>query len=84
MVRVTQDDLLAAIDTLGKELPKRPPGTGWKTVRQMAQEKGISLTAMRQRFRVAMDRGLKVEEFIGSDYGPNGRLGKQTWFRVKS
>ena len=83
MARITEDDLLAAIDALGKELPKRPTGTGWKTVRQMASEKGITMTAMRQRFRVAMERGLKVERFVGSDYDATGTLVKQTWFRVK-
>ena len=76
-------DLLAAIDALGKVDPKRPPGSGWKTVSQMAKEKGIGISLMRYRFQLAIGRGLKVERFVGSDYDATGALVKQTWFRVK-
>lgn len=82
MVRVTTDDLLAAIQQLGKELPKRP-GKGWETVGQMATRAGVTVSCMRQRFKLAMQKGLKVERFVGSDYDAHGTLTKQTWFRVK-
>lgn len=82
-MKVTEGDLLAAIDALGKESPKRPTGNGWQTVAAMAKARGITPTAMRQRFRVAMEKGLKVERFVGSDYDATGALVKQTWFRVK-
>lgn len=79
----SEGDLLVAINMLGKALPKRPVGKGWYTVTQLAKREGISITAMRQRFTVAIERGMKVERFTGSDYDPTGRLVKQTWFRVK-
>ena len=78
-----ESDLLAAIDALGKEQPKRPAGDGWQTVAQMAKARQISVGAMRFRFNQAIERGLKIERFVGSDYDPTGRLVKQTWFRVK-
>lgn len=83
MARVTTDDLLAAILALGKEDAKRPPGNGWKTVAAMAKERGLGISAMRQRLRLAMERGLKVERFTGSDYDMTGRLVKQSWLRMK-
>lgn len=83
MARVTTDDLLAAIDALGKEQPKRPVGDGWHTIKQMAKTKGLNISAMRFRFYRAVERGLQVERFVGSDYDAHGTLIKQTWFRVK-
>jgi hypothetical protein len=83
MTKVTTADLLAAIQEYGKELPKLPPGRGWITVKEMAQKESLSISAMRQRLRLAMDRGLQVERFTGSDYNEAGQLNKQTWFRVK-
>lgn len=81
---ISTSDLLAAINDLGREQPKRPEGTGWRTVFDMAKEVGISRGAMHQRLRVALDRGLQVETFVGSDYdAASGKLVKQTWFRVK-
>lgn len=83
MTKITTDDLLAAIQEFGRELPKRPAGKNWYTVKQMAKREGVSVSAMRQRFRVAMERGLKVERVTGSDYDEAGVLVKQVWFRVK-
>ena len=83
MARVTTDDLLAAINALGKESPKRPTGKGWDTVPKMAAREGVSRSSIRQRFRLAVDRGLKVERFVGSELDANGELHKCTWFRVK-
>lgn len=83
MARVTTDDLLAAIDTLGKEQPKLPSGKGWQTVAQMAKAKGLTISNMRFRFQKAIEKGLQIERFTGSDYDPTGRLVKQTWFRIK-
>lgn len=82
MARVTVDDLLAAINTLSREQPKRPTGKDWERIPDMAKREGVSLSAMRQRFRLALERGLKVERFVGSDYDAGGFLRKQTWFRV--
>ena len=79
----SEGDLLAAINALGREAPKRPSGKGWETVPQMALREGVSRSSIRQRFRLAMERGLKVERFVGSDYDAGGTLHKQTWFRVK-
>ena len=83
MTKVTTDDLLAAIQEYGKEPPKRPPGNGWHTVKQMAQQQKVSVSGFRQRFRLAMERGLQVERFTGSDYDEAGTLVRQTWFRKK-
>ena len=87
MARVTTDDLLAAINALAKEQPKRPEGKlgegGWETLKQMAARQRLGLSAMRFRFARAIDHGLQIERFVGSDYDPTGRLAKQTWFRVK-
>jgi hypothetical protein len=80
---ITQNDILAAIEELGKEPPKRPSGKEWKTVGEMAKAQGVSRGAFRHRMKLALDRGLKVERFVGSDYDTNGTLVKQTWFRVK-
>lgn len=80
---ISRNDLLSAIDELGKEQPKRPEGDGWRTVPEMAKEKGVSRGAMHQRLRVALEHGLKVESFVGSDHDATGKLVKQTWFRIK-
>lgn len=82
-MKVTSDDLLAAINEFGKEQPKRPTGKGWESVGAMAKREGVSRGTIRWRMQLAVDNGLKVERFVGSDYDPNGKLVKQTWFRVK-
>lgn len=82
-MRVTEGDLLAAINELSKEQPKRPSGKGWERVSDMAKREGVSLSAIRQRMRLALEKGLQVERFTGSDYDASGTLHKQTWFRVK-
>lgn len=82
-MRPTQGDILAMIDQLGKEAPKRPTGSGWFTVAQMAKRKGLNISAMRFRMKLAMTKGMKVERFVGSDYDGTGALVKQTFFRVK-
>ena len=81
--RVTEDDLLAAIREYGKELPKRPEGKQWETIAQMAKRAGKSISAMRYQLTLALQHGLKVERFVGSDYDQAGTLVKQTWFKVK-
>lgn len=83
MDAITNNDLLAAINAIGREQPKRPEGEGWETVPQMAKREGISRGAMHQRLRVALEKGLQVEKFIGSDHDAIGNVVKQTWFRVK-
>lgn len=80
---VTENDLLAAINAYGKEQPKKPAGKGWETVGDMAKRERVSRGTIRWRMQLAVDNGLKVERFVGSDYDPNGKLTKQTWFRVK-
>lgn len=82
-IRVTEDDLLAAVNALGREKPKRPDGKGWYTVAQLAKREGVSKSAMRFRLERAVENGLQVERFVGSDYDPTGRLAKQTWLRMK-
>ena len=82
-MRPSENDLLAAINALGREQAKRPVGKGWETMAQMAKREGVNKTAISQRFYLAMQRGLKVERFTGSDYDATGTLHKQTWFRVK-
>lgn len=77
------NDLLAAINELGRALPKRPPGKGWETMKQMEEREGVGRGAIRFRLLNAMKRGLQIERFIGSDYDDTGALVKQTWFRVK-
>jgi len=79
----SESDLLAAVRAYGKEAPKRPEGKDWQTVAQMARRAGKSISAMRYQFNLALQHGLKVERFIGSDYDAGGALVKQTWFRVK-
>ncbi len=83
MTKVTKGDLLDAIRAYSKALPKRPPGQGWRTIVQMAEQEGVTCSAFRQRFYVAIGKGLKVERFVGSDYDQTGALTKQTWFRVR-
>ena len=80
---ITHEDLLAAINAAGREQPKRPTGKGWTSVPEMAKREGVSRGTIRWRMQLAVDHGLKVERFVGSDYDPNGKLVKQTWFRVK-
>ena len=79
----SERDLLAAINALGKEQPKRPPGTGWYTVAQLAKREGVSRSTIHWRLRRAIEQGLQIDRFLGSDNDPTGRLVKQTWFRVK-
>jgi hypothetical protein len=83
MTKITTSDLLAAIQEYARQLPKRPPGKHWTTVKQMARRDKVSVSAIRQRFRLAIEHGLKVERFTGSDYDEAGSLVKQVWFRVK-
>jgi hypothetical protein len=83
MASVTQHDLLEAINALGKEQPKRPSGKDWRTMRDLAKKEAVTIGAMRYRLALAIERGLKVERFIGSDFDPTGRLVKQTWFRLQ-
>ena len=79
----TVSNLLAAINAFGKEQPKRPSGKGWKTIGEVAKQEGVSRGTIRYRMQLAIDHGLKVERFVGSDYDASGKLTKQTWFRVQ-
>lgn len=83
MKRPTENDLLALVNALGREKPKRPAGKGWETVQQMAAREGISHGAMSRRFALAIQHGLQVEKFSGSDYDAGGQLRKRTYFRPK-
>lgn len=79
----SETDLLAAVNALGREQPKRPTGKDWQRMSDMAKAAGLGISAMRYRFARALERGLKVERFVGSDYDATGTLAKQTWFRVR-
>lgn len=76
-------DLLALIEKFGKALPKRPEGKGWYTIEEMALKRGITVPAMRYKFRLALENGVKIEQATGSTLGLNGRLKRAMYFREK-
>ena len=81
-MKITTNDLLEALEKYGRELPKRPSGKGWTTIKQMALKKSVTVSRVRWQIQTAIQRGLKIERFVGSDYDEAGQLVKQTWFRV--
>ena len=81
-MKITTNDLLEALEKYGRELPKRPIGKGWTTIKQMALKKAVTVSRVRWQIQTAIQRGLKIERFVGSDYDEAGQLVKQTWFRV--
>ena len=82
-MKVTTSDLLAALEEYGRKMPRRPVGKHWATVKQMAKDKNISVSALRWQIQTAVANGLRIERFVGSDYDEAGHLVKQTWFRLK-
>lgn len=82
-MKITTSDLLAALEEYGRERPKRPQGKGWMTTTAVAAQRHVTLGAVKLQIQKAIQNGVSIERFVGSDYGTDGRLVKQTWYRVK-
>ena len=82
-MKVTTNDLLAALEQYGFEQPKRPTGKGWVQLKDLATQKHTTPGAIKAQMMLARKNGVAIERFTGSDYNEKGRLCKQTWFRVK-
>lgn len=79
---MTERDLLDAIEKYGQAVPRRPEGKGWYTIEEMAKKKGVSVPAMRYRFKLALAAGVKIEQATGSAPTPDGRLRRAIYYRA--
>jgi hypothetical protein len=60
---------------------KRPPGPGWKTAPELASDLDTSIHIVKRRVSDLVKTN-KAETFVGTCVR-DGRLGNQTWYRIK-
>lgn len=87
-IRVTENDLLAALREYGRAAAKRPPGKDWLTMdelveREIAAGHAVTRAAMRYRLVRAQRNGIIVETAAGTALDDEGRAKRTTYYRLK-
>lgn len=83
--RITRNDLLDALAEFGKALPKKPEGTGWYTLEELAQQSAppVSVAAVKYRIKRAQERGVRVEMASGTVVDADGRVKRTGYYRLR-
>lgn len=83
-VKITENELLEALREFGRADAKRPAGTGWHTLEELARTEHVTVATMRYRLKRAQTRGVTIETATGTALDEEGRAKRATYWRFVS